>query len=818
MRRRDFLTGAAALAGMTSQAEAFGFGNLGAEFGHMGSVLGKAGTNTAWVLSGAAVDLDFANSRYFGGVAPTCTRNLAAYAKNADLTLTSFAPNVARITNLGLTREGAGTNKLLQSETFQTTWNSTTNIFDPTFSTTTTAPDPTKLAQKLTETTTNATHQVFQATTQTSAALPNVFSVYAKQAERTRIVMYVDTGVSTVGCLACFDLANGNVAFSGGLTTPFTSVSATIEPAGNGFYRCAVFFTTTVTSGLRSQIHLDNGTGQGANGHIYAGTNGWGVYIWGADLKQQSVLDSYVPTTTVTVTRPQDVLALSGTALAIFSGSAASVLAQTANWYNSNALALLQDVTNGNSIVGWDTTPNGTTDWTSGGTLLSAATGVPSRSVTSRVGLATNGAGRSLVVGNATVVTDANALQSSSSVTIGTSDGTFTMSRLTLWNTRLADATLRPLTGDSSFPNTLNIKAAAFPTWRAAVARVLAGSGRGRIAVIGDSSEMGYGAGVGNAVNGARLLSRPAQMASGLAKRGIPTSLDSWTGFGINIGGGGMTYALVPAYDPRMSFGANWSADTASTNAFGGGIIQSSGGTAALVFTPTGTFDTIDVYYFTGVGNSSFDTSIDGGASLGTTSTNATQSIQKVTFTVARGTHAISITPSSTSLLQMQGIRAYDSTTPAVDVLIGAWGGSATAGWVDNSKTITAINGLKYFAPDLTIIELGSNDEEALVSIPTIIANLQTLFNAANISGDVYFAMHYPCNTTNIIAAQAALLAAEQTLAGSTYAFRDLLTQYGSWAAANAKLLMFDNLHGNATQQNQIGDYDADILNYVGRL
>lgn len=79
----------------------------------------------AWWYSGSAVDMDFVNNRYHDSTLGlvnasdelTCSRSSTSYAKNSSGTWVSFAPNVLRITDLGLLIEGAGTNYLLNSDT-----------------------------------------------------------------------------------------------------------------------------------------------------------------------------------------------------------------------------------------------------------------------------------------------------------------------------------------------------------------------------------------------------------------------------------------------------------------------------------------------------------------------------------------------------------------------------------------------------------------------------------------------------------------------------------------------------------------------------
>jgi hypothetical protein len=92
------------------------------------------------------------------------------------------------------------------------------------------------------------------------------------------------------GNTANFNLSNGTYTISGG-------TSASIEDAGNGWWRCT--FTTTITSGALVAYGVD-----GASGNF--------VYLWGAQLEVGTYATSYIPTTSASVTRNADVISKTG--------------------------------------------------------------------------------------------------------------------------------------------------------------------------------------------------------------------------------------------------------------------------------------------------------------------------------------------------------------------------------------------------------------------------------------------------------------------------------------------------------------------------
>jgi lysophospholipase L1-like esterase len=301
-------------------------------------------------------------------------------------------------------------------------------------------------------------------------------------------------------------------------------------------------------------------------------------------------------------------------------------------------------------------------------------------------------------------------------------------------------------------------------------------------------------------------------MAFGLSGLGIPASTDSWTGEGLATGN---PISQAAAYDPRITFGTGWS--SAVANFFGGNFINSNGATTQLTFTPANAFDTIEVYHAPWSSGTSFDTSIDAGATLGSTNTNsATTILAKATFTVPLGTHTVKITPSTTAAVYVQGINCYNSANKAIDVFIGAFGGATSTNWTDASQNSTCLNALAFFAPDLTIINLGINDEINSIATATTKSNLQTIGNTAKISGDVFLNMHTPANAAGNLANQAATETAYSQLAATNnWALVDWLQRYVSWTQASNAGLMYDQYHPNATMYAQMGNYLAEILKAV---
>jgi hypothetical protein len=142
------------------------------------------------------------------------------------------------------------------------------------------APNGFNNAQKLVENTaTSVPHGVTQAITTT--ANPYVFSVYAKAAERSWLLI----GSSNVNFgRAWFNLSNGTKG-----TLGVGASSSSIEAVGNGWYRCSITLTPAAVS---NTFYIYATTGNDVSTYTGDGTSG--IYIWGAQLSNSASLDPYV--------------------------------------------------------------------------------------------------------------------------------------------------------------------------------------------------------------------------------------------------------------------------------------------------------------------------------------------------------------------------------------------------------------------------------------------------------------------------------------------------------------------------------------------
>jgi hypothetical protein len=203
----------------------------------------------------------------------------------------------------GLLLEVGSTNLLLWSEQFDNAAYS--KVRATVTANATTAPDGTQTADRLVEdaTATND-HYLAQGFSSFNAGQIYTKSVWAKADTRSRLQMWIPGNVftDTLVRTADFDLAAGTVpVMSGG------GVSATITPFKNGWYRCTMAFSASVTVATNVLLRLHNGTDT-----FYTGNGSSGLYLWGYQMEVGGIATSYIPTTTAQVTRAVDSATLSG--------------------------------------------------------------------------------------------------------------------------------------------------------------------------------------------------------------------------------------------------------------------------------------------------------------------------------------------------------------------------------------------------------------------------------------------------------------------------------------------------------------------------
>ena len=150
----------------------------------------------------------------------------------------------------------------------------------------TAAPDGYTTADKVVENTATSTHQIGRVYTKATSAIAYTLSAYVKAAGQTAVYFETDDAASN-GATCLFNLADGTAGTP--TANAFAAVSATIEDAGNGWFRCALMFTTTTTASLTTNIKVKQAT-------AYAGSTANGLYIWGVTVEVGPFMSSYIST------------------------------------------------------------------------------------------------------------------------------------------------------------------------------------------------------------------------------------------------------------------------------------------------------------------------------------------------------------------------------------------------------------------------------------------------------------------------------------------------------------------------------------------
>jgi hypothetical protein len=321
---------------------------------------------------------------------------------------------------------GAETNLVIQSQALQTSGNwALTNL---SVTTGLTAPDGSTNAQTIVESAaTNALHGIEQSFTKSGSSLPYCVTAYIKSTNRRLVVTLGDNSGNYIYDI--FDPVHGQTATwvspgGWGVTTP-----PNIVARENGFYQIIFGITSNTSTALNLILRTDNGTRSAPISQQYTGDGVSGVTIWQVDLKQtQTCGGPAIPTTTVAVTRPADVVTATGDLASAIHSSTGTAIENTIGLTQGVANTLLD--ANGTVLLG-QTTAN----------LLNASVGASLSTGNfgrwweqSGAGISWNGSGRNLNLRGYTTATDATAMTPSGTIHIGSLSGSsaFLNGRMTL--------------------------------------------------------------------------------------------------------------------------------------------------------------------------------------------------------------------------------------------------------------------------------------------------------------------------------------------------------------------------------------------------
>jgi len=152
----------------------------------------------------------------------------------------------------------------------------------------TTSPEGLLNASKLTENTATSSHRVEETVTVSNGATV-ACSVFVKKGERKFVLLFESN---------CADGAYFNLDTGEFVRTDGTPVDYNIQDMKNGWYRCSIVVTVPSTS-CRFQIYMTETSSTSA----YTGDGSSSMFLYGAQVEEQTYATSYIPTAGTTITR-----------------------------------------------------------------------------------------------------------------------------------------------------------------------------------------------------------------------------------------------------------------------------------------------------------------------------------------------------------------------------------------------------------------------------------------------------------------------------------------------------------------------------------
>jgi len=228
------------------------------------------------------------------------TTSAAYYGPRFDYDPVTLAPK-------GLLIEEQRVNLFLQSQTFDNaTW---TKLGTTVTANTAVAPDGTTTADTLAETAIVNVQAINQAVT-VVAGTAYTFSTYVKKGNGATAPDWIQL-LSGAGGFGATQYANFNIAT--GTVGTVVGGTATIQNAGNGWYRISVTSTATLSASSNANIAFTNNSDTSGRFPTYLGSTTSDIFVWGAQFEAGSFATSYIPTVASQVTRSADIATMTGT-------------------------------------------------------------------------------------------------------------------------------------------------------------------------------------------------------------------------------------------------------------------------------------------------------------------------------------------------------------------------------------------------------------------------------------------------------------------------------------------------------------------------
>lgn len=340
--------------------------------------------------------------------------------------------------------------------------------------------------------------------------------------------------------------------------------------------------------------------------------------------------------------------------------------------------------------------------------------------------------------------------------------------------------------------------------WRFARGAVKSGTSKARIVCVGDSTTAGYGANAGSGYTGAKARAYPAKLAAELTARGIPAMDASFMGANQNA-------VSTNSYDPRITLGAGWSVES-TYNTVGEFGFKSTTNGAVFSFTPTQSFNAIDVVWGNYTGNGGFTVNVDGGSTLATaTPSSGVGVIATVSGTCTLATHTINLTTSSSTYTYVVGVVASNTSSRSVDVINAGADAALLAGVARSDDWFTSQNALTALGADLYIVDIGINDWNGGTNSGTWTTAFTTFITALRAVGDVIIVVPNPITGTP--SNQAAIIAAMKAQATSSgCVLVSLYDRFINYSTAVSDGFLYDTLHPSVIGYQDFATMLAEVL------
>lgn len=361
-----------------------------------------------------------------------------------------------------------------------------------------------------------------------------------------------------------------------------------------------------------------------------------------------------------------------------------------------------------------------------------------------------------------------------------------------------------------------NITPSSFRKWNKALAKVRLGSADAKILFVGDSNTCAYGT---SDAGRTTKNGHPAVLSRMMAEVGLP-AVEGLIAPQVNVN----------VLNNQIAFTGTWNSGGnqdylgwASLSTGVRGFWTCSADAATLTFTPGINCDRFDVYYFAFTTSGTATVQATGGSSSNITAGGSVVSLAPISkMTVNAGSvsssNTLTITKTGTTAIYILGVEAWNSTKKQIRIAnAGEANGRAQAWAGSNAAYPGAKPGkcIEAYAPDLTIIGLGTNDAIFSRTKSQLVADIQTIAASAQVSGDVLVVSSWPYGAGNSTVS-GLVTSYAQGLRSAGLPYFDINSRMGAYSAYNTAGYMYgDGLHGNDYSHHEYAGWLFNLLRRI---